>query len=67
MRAVHAAVERPPFFEAARVPVRGGLVAVQVAVVRHVVVRLRAQNDSVADEGSQAAGVRVVGRADVGE
>ncbi len=58
---------RLPFFAAAWVPVGTGGVAVQVAVAAYVVIGFRTQNDIVADEGPQAAGVGVVGGADVGE
>ena len=65
--AVDAAVEGLPFLATAGVPVGGGGVAVEIAVALHVVVGLGAQDDAVADEGPQAAGVGVVGGANPGE
>ena len=60
-------MEGPSFFTTPRVPVGGGLVAVQVFVIGDVVVRFGTQNVAIADERAQAAGVGVVRGTHVGE
>ena len=64
VRPVRSPVHRQALRAASRVPVLGGPIAVQVGQAAGVVVLFDPRDNAVSPEGSQAAGVRVVGRTD---
>ena len=64
VRPVDQPMERVPFGALPRVPVGRSLVSVQVGVGLVIVLRSHAHDDAVARVRQNAAGVRVVGRAD---